>query len=215
MAIHKEVETGKTDKRRIQRLELIRNATRTLIETKGVNQVTLADIAKESGIPAPSLYHYYSHPSDIFLDLTNEVMFDFQELVKKDFPTNKIHHWTDIQTLIEYRYIEYYQKNKFARDLILGHHIYSNIHKVDLSNDLVLGDYILKIYDKFYHLPQLPTEYNIFSIALEVADKVYSMSHRERGNITDLMIDEAVKISHAYLGLYLPYYMQKKQSSID
>ncbi len=206
----KEIETGKTDKRRIQRLELIRNAARCLIETKGVNQVTLADIAKETDIPAPSLYHYYSHPSDIFLDLANEIMLDFQELAQQDFPADEISHWTDIQTLLEHRYIDYYQKHTYARELILGHHTYSNIHKVDLSNDLVLGDYIFKIYDKFYHLPQLPTEYNIFSIALEVADKVYSMSHREYGTITPLMIKEAVKISHAYLGLYLPYYMQRK-----
>lgn len=200
----------KMDKRRVERLKHIYDATRNLVEKKSVNEVTFAEIAKEAGIPVSSLYHYFSAPEDVFFDLTKNILEDFQAILSEPMDYSAITHWKDVQTIIEQRYIDYYHQNKFARELILGNHIYNRVLQADLSNDLILGEQIFKIYNKLYYLPQLPSEYNIFSIALEVADKVYSISHRQHGHITDIMAKEAIRLSHAYLGLYLPRYMQPK-----
>ncbi len=201
----------KMDKRRASRLKNIYDATCILIERQGVNEVTFAEIAKEANIPVSSLYHYFSSPGDVFFDLTKNILDDFQTVLSEPVDCNAVTHWKDIQTMIEQRYIEYYHQNKFARELILGNHIYNRVLQADLSNDLILGEQIHKIYNNLYYLPLLPDEYNIFSIALEVADKVYSMSHRQHGHITDIMAKEGIRLSHAYLGLYLPRYMQRKK----
>lgn len=204
----------KMDKRRVARLKHIYDATRILIEKKNINEVTFPEIAKEADIPVSSLYHYFSAPEDVFFDLTKNILEYFQNTLSEPLDYSVITHWKDVQTIIEERHIQYYNNHKFARELLLGNHIYSRVLQADLSNDLTLGEQIYKIYDQLYYLPRLPNEYNIFSIALEVTDRVYSISHRQHGYITDIMAKEAIRLSHAYLGLYLPRYMQSKPIEI-
>ncbi|MGI9277409.1 MAG: hypothetical protein ACR2PT_21500 [Endozoicomonas sp.] len=73
-----------------------------------------------------------------------------------------------------------------------------------------MGRRIEGIYDQFFALPPLPSQYNIFAIALQIADKVYAMSHQEYGNITPAMAQEGWRAAKSYLSLYLPDQLQRR-----
>ncbi|WED23435.1 hypothetical protein L3Q72_19540 [Vibrio sp. JC009] len=70
---------------------------------------------------------------------------------------------------------------------------------------MVLGRRVESIYRRFFDIPTLPSSINIFAIALQAADKVYSLSYREHHCIEAEMAEEGIRLSEAYLGLYLPH----------
>ena len=71
-----------------------------------------------------------------------------------------------------------------------------------------MGKQIEAIFRCYFQLPPLPKEYNIFAIALQIADKVYAMSHQEYGNITEDMAREGWRAAYNYLSIYLPDQLQ-------
>ena len=136
----------------------------------------------------------------------------FDGSVTKPLPAGKINHWSDIAFIIETRMVEYYQKNAMARALILGQHVHSNILASDHKHDDDMGKQIEAIFRSYFQLPSLPKEYNVFAIALQIADKVYAMSHQEYGNITPDMAREGWRAAYSYLAIYLPDQLQPSET---
>jgi AcrR family transcriptional regulator len=63
-----------TDKR-----ERLMEAARSLIHQQGFNQTTLADIAKESGVPLGNVYYYFKTKDDI----ASAVIDDYRERIQR------------------------------------------------------------------------------------------------------------------------------------
>ena len=161
-------------------------------------------VAKQAEIPPSSLYHFFPKPEALFNALVQEIFQEFDAIIDQNLDGLSIGHWTDIFTALQNRYVTFYRQHKYVRDLILGQHVINGVHHADFVHDNLLGCGIHKHHDRYYQLPQLPTSHNIFAIALQIADKVYSISHQEHGNITDELAAEGLKASLAYLGMYLP-----------
>ena len=143
--------------------------------------------------------------------LVDDIFSEFDHIAAEPLSNEDIHHWRDIFTQLQARSVAFYREHKYVRDLILGQHVVSTIRHADYEHDNLLGCGIHKHHQQLFQLPPLPRKYNVFAIALQIADKVYSISHKEHGNITDLMANEGLSASLAYLSCYLPDRMQKKQ----
>ena len=200
----------KPQARSLERRRAIMDAARELLEDTSISNLSLYQVAEKAGIPPSSLYHFFPKVDALLSALVEEIFADFDATLEKPLRSEDINHWSDIFRQIQARYIAYYCEHKYVRDLILGQHVVSTIHHADYLHDDMLGCRICRFHEKYYELPPLPEEYNIFAIALQVADKVYSISHQEHGNITDTMAREGLNAALAYLGQYLPQQMQKK-----
>ena len=202
----------KPQARSLERRRAILGATRKLLETNTISEISLYQVAETAGIPPSSVYHFFPKVDALFDALVEEIFTDFDAILDQPLEVENIGHWSDIIRQLQARYIAYYQQHKYARDLILGQHIVSTIRHADYQHDDQLGCRIQHFHEQFYQLPPLSEEYNIFAIALQIADKVYSISHQEFGNITDTMAQEGISACLAYLSQYLPENMRSKQS---
>ena len=200
----------KPQARSLERKRAILAATRELMETTSINNLSLYQIADRAGIPPSSLYHFFPKLENLLGALVEEIFVAFDSLLDEPLDPESIHHWTDITRVLQSRFVEYYRQHKYVRDLILGQHIISNIHHADFIHDDLLGIKTREHHQKLFHLPTLPDNYNIFAIALQVADKVYALSYQEFGNITDTMAREGRRAAQAYLGLYIPDIVPRK-----
>lgn len=192
-----------------QRLERIHKAAISLASQRNVNSISIYDVAKEAAIAASTVYHHYPNIESLICELMNDVFSDFLNVLENAVDAEKVHHWSDINRMIEQSFVNYYMTTPLAQHTLLGQHTYATVRHADAQNDLLLGQKVEEIYRKFYVLPELPGDVNIFAIALQVADKVYSMNYRENGEIAPEMAREAVVLTEAYLGAYLPKYMPK------
>ncbi|WEM44531.1 TetR/AcrR family transcriptional regulator (plasmid) [Photobacterium sp. DA100] len=187
-----------------KRLERIHSAAIRLASQREVNAISIYDVAKEAAIAASTVYHHYPNIEALICELMNSVFDDFERVLDNAVVAENVHHWSDINRMIEQSFVDYYRLAPLAQHTLLGQHTYSSVRHADAQNDLVLGKKVEQIYRRYFTLPELPTDVNIFAIALQVADKVYSMNYRENGDIAPEMAREAIVITEAYLGTYLP-----------
>ncbi|MDG3087935.1 TetR/AcrR family transcriptional regulator [Vibrio hannami] len=187
-----------------QRLERIHSAAIRLASERKVDSISIYDVAKEAAIAASTVYHHYPNIESLIVELMKGIFADFAKVLDNAVNPEKVNHWSDINRMIETAYVDYYRSTPLAQHTLLGQHTYASVRHEDAQNDLVLGQRVEEIYKRFFVLPELPKDVNIFAIALQVADKVYSMNYRENGEIAPEMAREAVVLTEAYLGTYLP-----------
>ena len=180
------------------------NLLRELLESIPVNELSLYQVAGKANIPPSSLYHFFPKLEMLFDALVEDIFSDFEAILDEPLEDEKVNHWSDIIRQLQERNIAYYRNHKYVRSLILGQHVGSSIRHADYDHDVLLGCRIRQFHEQFYQLPPLPGNFNIFAIAIQIADKVYSISHQEFGNITDVMAEEGINAAVAYLSSYLP-----------
>lgn len=204
----------KPQARSLERRRIILESAQNLLESTPVNELSLYQVAEKAGIPPSSVYHFFPKV-DVLLDALAEDIFSaFEAILDKPLDARRIHHWPDIILQLQERYIAYYREHKYVRDLIFGQQVVSTIRHADYLHDDLLGCRIRHFYEQFYQLPPLPGDFNIFAIALQIADKVYSISHQRFGNISDAMAEEGVNAATAYLANYLPQKMLRSEPLI-
>ncbi|MCW8329002.1 TetR/AcrR family transcriptional regulator [Photobacterium sp. SDRW27] len=187
-----------------QRLDRIHKAVTHLVAQRDVNSISIYDVAKEAAIAASTVYHHYPNIEALIYELMEGIFVDFTTVLQEAVKPEEIHHWSDINRMIEQGFVNYYRSNPLVQRILLGQHTYASIRHADAQNDLLLAEHVEAIYRQYFVLPELPNDVNIFAIALQVADKVYSMNYRENGDIPPEMAREAITLTEAYLGTYLP-----------
>jgi hypothetical protein len=69
------------------------------------------------------------------------------------------------------------------------------------------------VFARHFQLPALPTDVDVFALAMELGDRVYARSVQQHGEITPRMAEEGMRVFDAYLGLYLPPYLPKRDAA--
>ncbi len=190
--------------RSLKRRLTILQVAREMLTSESISSLSLYDIARKAEIPPSSLYHFFPKMEHLLQALATEVFEAFDLCVADPIPASRVNHWSDISFILEDRMQTYYRENPMARALILGQHLHSDILVADHQHDFQMGERIAVIYSQFFEMPKLPASYSIFAIALQIADKVYAMSHQKFGNITPEMAREGWLAARAYLSLYIP-----------
>ena len=193
-----------------QKLERIHTAAILLIESRDINKISIYDISREAGIASSTIYHHYPKVEAIFEHLMTTVFKDFDNVLHNAIIPSNVHIWPDINRMIETAFVDFYRKNKLVQKLLLSQHIFTSIRHADLENDTRLGIIVDSIYRQYFDIPQQPPHINIFTVSLQLADRVYSLDYRRLGDISDDMAEEAIRATEAYLSLYLPHFMKIK-----
>lgn len=196
------------------KLNKIHDAVTKLMERREATEISMYDVAKECGMATSTVYHHYPNIESLFRSLLDEVFIDFDEVLHQCIDAEKVTHWSDINRMIETAYVDYYNNNPIARKLILGRHTFSELGHADTEHDILLGDQVEQIYQRFFDIPQLPQPVNVFAISLQVADKIYSLSYRKYGYIIPRLAQEAILLTESYLKLYIPQVCTKGASML-
>jgi hypothetical protein len=112
--------------------------------------------------------------------------------------------WNVLVEQVEERFQQYYQSHPAARELLLGAHELVGIRQADRQHDSLLGHSLRAYIARYYQLPALPQDVDIFTLAMQAADKLLAIDHQQHGQLTAPMRLEAKRMMVAYLGLYLP-----------
>ena len=119
----------------------------------------------------------------------------------------------DLSRLIEQRMLAIYQQDSAARQLILAQHGLGEVTQTDQRLDLELGQAMQAVFERHFALPPLPQDIDVFALALELGDRVYARSIQLYGSLTPRMAEEGMRVFDAYLGLYLPPWLPKREQA--
>lgn len=193
------------------RVDSILDAARELLAVEGVASLSIYSVAERAGIPPSSVYHFFASVPALLEALTADIHAAFRASLQAPIEHERLVSWRDLSRVVEQRMLEIYNADAAARQLILAQHGLAEINQADRQHDLELGRLMQEVFDRHFQLPALPEDIDVFALAMELGDRVYARSIQMHGEITPRMAEEALRVFDAYLGLYLPPFLPRRQ----
>ena len=197
------------------RIDLILNAARTLLAAEGVASLSIYSVAERAEIPPSSVYHFFSGVPALLEALTGDVHAAFRACLQAPIEHEALRGWVDLSRIVEQRMLTIYSEDAAARQLILAQHGLTEVSRADRQHDLELGQLLHGLFMRHFELPVLPQDMDVFALAMELGDRVYARSIQLHDSITPRMAEEGMRVVDAYLGLYLPPFLPKRQSPLN
>ena len=192
------------------RIDSILDAARLLLAAEGVASLSIYSVAERAGIAPSSVYHFFASVPALLEALTADVHAAFRDSLQQPIDPESLTQWHDLSRLVETRMLAVYSNDAAARQLILAQHGLTEVTQADRQHDVELSNLMHALFARHFELPTLPNEVDVFALALELADRVYARSIQLHDTITPRMAEESLRVFNAYLGLYLPPYLLKK-----
>jgi len=192
------------------RIDSILVAARALLAEQGIAGLSVYAVAERAQIPPSSVYHFFSGVPALLEALTAEVHAAFRACLAEPIAGDGLRTWRDLSRVVEARMLAIYAEDAAARQLILTQHGLAELVQADRQHDLELGRLMQALFDRHFILPALPTEIEVFALAMELGDRVYARSMQQHGRITPRLAEEGRRVFDAYLGLYLPEFLPRR-----
>jgi AcrR family transcriptional regulator len=192
------------------RIDAILAAARVLLARDGVAGLSVYTVAGLAQIPPSSVYHFFPSVPALLEGLTADIHAAFRACLEAPVDPQAVDTWRDLSRVVEQRMLGLYNQDAAARQLILAQHGLSEITQADRRHDIELGALMRALFEQYFMLPQLPDDVDVFTLAMELGDRVYARSVHVHGVITPRLAEEGMRVFDAYLGLYLPPYMAKR-----
>ncbi|MBD9426229.1 TetR/AcrR family transcriptional regulator [Pseudomonas sp. PDM15] len=197
------------------RIDLILGAARDLLSSQGFAGLTIYAVAERADIPPSSVYHFFASVPALLEALTADIHAAFRDCLLQPVEHASLHDWRDLSRVIEERMLAIYAGDSAARQLILAQHGLAEVIQADRQHDLELGRLMQAVFDRHFPLPQLPSDIDVFALAMELGDRVYARAMQLHGEITPRMAEEGMRVFDAYLALYLPPALPKREKPLS
>lgn len=197
------------------RITLILAAARELLCEQGFTGLTIYAVAERAGIPPSSVYHFFASVPALLEALTADIHAAFRDCLLQPVDHHQLQNWHDLARIVEQRMLAIYAADNAARQLILAQHGLTEVTQADRQHDLELGRLMQQLFERHFPLPQLPTEVDVFALAMELGDRVYARSVQLHGDISPRLAEEGMRVVEAYLSLYLPPALPKRPHPQD
>ena len=197
------------------RIQLILDAARRLLAENGVDSLSIYSVAERAGIPPSSVYHFFASVPALLQGLTADIHAAFRATLQQPVNHAELRDWRDLSRIVEQRMLDIYSADSAARQLILSQHGLAEVTQADHQHDLELGRLMHDLFNRHFPLPELPQDIDVFALALELGDRVYARSVQQSGEITPRLAEEGQRVFDAYLGLYLPACLPKRDTPLN
>jgi AcrR family transcriptional regulator len=191
------------------RIAVILTAARELLAEQGMASLSIYTVAERAGIPPSSVYHFFASVPALLEGLTADVHAAFRASLLEPVEHAALRSWHDLSRLVEQRMLAIYEADAAAQ------HGLAEVTQADHQHDLELGRLMHALFDRHFPLPQLPTDIDVFGLAMSLGDRVYARSVQLHGQITPRLAEEGMRVFDAYLGLYLPASLPKRPTPRD
>ncbi len=194
---------------RIRRQKLLTGAKK-LSETHSINDITLAAVCEEAGIPRASAYHFFPNIEAIFLALRFLNAIEILEELST-VETVGFDRWQGYFNSLINRCVDIYNNDQTKAKLIYDTNtpdFEGDSFGEDIDHQIV--DLVYKRLSERYEMPKFEDIQDTLLIAYSIINGIFTLSYRRHGSITDNYLQEANTASIAYLRCYLPEKLPRK-----
>ena len=196
----------------IARRKRLLAAARALLAHRGLDEISLADVARAARIPKGSAYHYYGDILELYVQLIavfgKEMLEDVRRPIRGRAPAS----WADIVAALVRRGARYFNDHRAARELLISPKTPPELKLRDRQSDKRIARLFEEQIEERFVLPRSAARTAMFFRAVEIADLMFSLSMLERGSITQQMTGEAIRAVTGYLGTHLPAALPRRAS---
>lgn len=195
---------------RVRRQKLLAVAKK-LSATHAINDITLAAVCEEAGIPRASAYHFFPNIEAIFLALRFLNAIEILEMLEI-VDIGNYDRWQGYLTALIDECVEIFHNDETKAKLIYDTNtpdFEGDGFGEDVDHQIV--NLIYKRLSERYELPSFNDIQDTLLIAYGIVNAIFTLSFRRHQNITDEYIQEANTAFIAYLRCYLPEKLPRKK----
>ena len=187
--------------RGIERREALLRSACALLETTDVGDVTIPMVAQHASVPTSSAYHFYQ---DVRLLLVDAARIMAGEFADQAVPIATPADWKDaVRQYLRFGSAYYNAHTAFGR-LIFSPSTTAAIREAACGEDSRFSSTLETIIRSNFSLASGSEISRVFFNAIQIADLLFGIAIRERGEIDEAGLDEAVLAATAYLNVYIP-----------
>ncbi len=194
---------------RARRQKLLMGAKK-LSETHPINDITLAAVCEEAGIPRASAYHFFPNIEAIFLALRFLNAIDILEVLGT-VDTVDYDRWQGYLTALIQRCVNIFHDDQTKAKLIY------DTNTPDFEGDSFGEDMdhqiVQLVYERLaerYEMPKFEDIQDTLLVTYSIINGIFTLSYRRHESITENYLQEASTASIAYLRCYLPEKLPRK-----
>ena len=186
---------AKQDRSR-KRIEIILETAEKILLEDGIDQVTIANISKRSGLKRTSTYKFFQTPeaikSMLISNYLNMCALDFEE------KTSNIN--TSEPSVVVMRSVEilfnFYSEHESAQKLLLSSSVILPFEKEPFH---FLSNKIQSFVEMNISLPDIFNKDGVFRVITQIILSIFALNTKESGSLNEVGKIEAHRAAHAYL----------------
>lgn len=186
------------------------DAAHSLIEEQGVEDFSLADVAKRAGVATGSAYHFFPNLEAIFIALVERYDIAFAQIASEPIEASAVDSWQDILELHSENARQFMNANPPALILIIGPGRSWQSKLVDTIGDSNIAIAIMETIERFFVLPSNPPPAQLLHLGIRIIEGLWELSVQQHGHVTEEFSRESTRALTAYMRLYWPAYLERK-----
>ncbi len=194
---------------RARRQKLLMGAKK-LSETHSINDITLAAVCEEAGIPRASAYHFFPNIEAIFLALRFLNAIDILEVLAT-VDTVDYDRWQGYLTALIQRCVNIFHDDQTKAKLIYDTNtpdFEGDSFGEDMDHQII--DLVYQRLSERYEMPKFEDIQDTLLVTYSIINGIFMLSYRRHESITENYLQEASTASIAYLRCYLPEKLPRK-----
>ncbi|MFV0476080.1 MAG: TetR/AcrR family transcriptional regulator [Pikeienuella sp.] len=187
----------------VARYRKLISAVEELIESGGTSAVTIQAVAKQAGVPMPSVYHFFPSPVAACIAAAESHQLAISEIVSRPQSRKEAPDPETYIRNIEDEVVGYYNSQPIARRLILGSDCSWHIRQIDIKNQREIAHKLMEELSERFGLPVSPAFENALTNASAIMDAMWALSIDMYETITPHYAEEAHRAAFAYVSNYM------------
>ena len=197
-------------KRGVKKFETILDTAHELIISNGVENFSLYDIAESADMAVGSVYHFFPNIESVFAALVERYDKDFWVIVSEPISGEKINGWADLIWLQIEKSRLYINKQEQVLIMMLGPGQTWQTRQVDTVGDTAIAEAMRQNIQQYFDLPEAPDPAELLHLAIRILESFWQLSYQRHGKVTKEIQEETFRAMCAYLGLYWPKHLPRK-----
>jgi len=190
--------------------EKLLDAAHLLIEEKGVDDFSLANVAERAGVATGSAYHFFPNVGAVFIALVERYDRVFSEIVSEPIEASAVDSWQDILELHFEKARRFINANPPALILIIGPGRSWQSKQVDTIGDSHIAIAMMESMERFFVLPTHPPPAQLLHLGIRILEGLWELSVQQHGRVTKEFSRETTRAVAAYMRLYWPSHLQRR-----
>jgi AcrR family transcriptional regulator len=192
------------------KFEKLLDAAHAFIEEQGVEEFSLADVAKRAGVATGSAYHFFPNLEAIFIALVERYDIVFTKIVSEPIEPSAVDTWQDVLEIHFEKARQFINANPPALILLIGPGRSWQSKQVDTISDSNIARAMVKTIEEIFVIPSHPPPAEMLHLGIRMLEGMWELSVQLHGHVTEDFSRETTRAVAAYMRLYWPTYLERK-----
>ena len=197
--------------RGIRRVETLLDATEHLLVTRQDEDISLATIAAQAGVPLPSVYHFFPNRNAVLVALAGRYHRDLAALSAKVLEPAPAT-WQDMIRRRQQIGAAYLNDHPAALRLFMGAGVSVEVRTLDLRGNASLAERRAADMRRLFDCRGLARLEHWLAVSIGLMDGIWAISYAESSRITPEYVEESSRAAIAYLRCFLPDELTRRNS---